>query len=89
VHLVYVLFLHVGTLEHLFNRFHSLPEEIHVELLEFSPGKDLQEVISTLEILNLICRKHPVFWMKFIPLVELKTFSRCYKITYRNILSFG
>jgi hypothetical protein len=51
-----LVYVHVGILEHLFNKLHSLPEEVHVELLEFSPGKGLQEVISTLEILNFIYR---------------------------------
>jgi len=52
-HLVDVLFLHVSVLQHLLNRLHGLPEEIHVKLFKLGASKSLRKVISIFEALNL------------------------------------
>ena len=47
-----VILLEACVLENLFDRFHSLLEQVHVQLLEFGPGQRLREVISVLEGFN-------------------------------------
>lgn len=48
-HVVDVLFLDVGVLQDLFDGLESLPEEIHVNFLEFGAGESLGEVVSAFE----------------------------------------
>jgi hypothetical protein len=48
-YLINIFFLDVGILEDLLDGLHGLPEEIHVELFEFSPRESFREVIAVLK----------------------------------------
>ena len=51
-HLIDIL-LEAGILENLLDRPHGLPEQVHVQLLEFGPGQRLREAVAILEGFDL------------------------------------
>jgi len=65
IYLVDVLLLDVGVLQDLLDRFHGLPEEVHVKFFELGASKGLREVIAIFEALDfdasaLLARQGPL-----------------------------
>jgi hypothetical protein len=56
MYFINILLLDVGVLKHLLNRFHCLPEQIHIQFLELCPRQGLRKVIPTLKTLYLNLR---------------------------------
>ncbi len=56
-HFVDVLLLHLRVPEHLLDRRHRAPEQVHVELLELRAGQRLREVVPALKRLDLDARR--------------------------------
>ena len=48
-----IFLLETGILENLFDGFHGLPEQVHVQLLKLGPGQRLREVIAALKGFDL------------------------------------